>query len=473
MADASVTRRGAVRRFDGGGAAFVLPAVVLLALFSLLPILLAVYMSGHRWRPVQGRFLGVEHYERALGDLSGGLVIFTALCVLIAALYVLIHPRRTPFSRLALVGVMTCFAATAASAAWFAWGIAGFVADYRDGVPDAIDLTRRMFLDPRGEPVAELARLADLATGLWGGVLMLVVAASVLIIGQLRPATAWPRFGWPLAGALALFAATQVISVTWPKLLASGDDDFLNSLVHTVFFSVGTVVIQISLGLIIAFALYRKLRGFAFFRFVIFLPYVTPIVAMATVFALIFGARESALANQMLTGMGLEPGRWIADTTPITNYLFGTDWSGLLAGPSVGMMTAIIFGVWSYAGYNAVILLAGLTAVPEELYDVAELEGATSWQTFRHVTMPLLSPVIFFLVITGLIGTFQSFTTIYTLLGPTLNKTVHVASIEIWTEIQLGKFGYASALAIVLFLLILLLTVSQFVLLGRRQQYGD
>ncbi|GIR31061.1 MAG: hypothetical protein CM15mP45_03570 [Deltaproteobacteria bacterium] len=103
--------------------------------------------------------------------------------------------------------------------------------------------------------------------------------------------------------------------------------------------------------------------------------------------------------------LGVEPLRWIADNTPITEYLFGVEWSGLFAGPSLGMVTAILFGVWSYTGYNAVILLAGLTAIPGDLYEAAEMEGATAWQSFRHITMPLLSPVIFFLVITGLIGT--------------------------------------------------------------------
>lgn len=461
-------------RLDGlAGFVLVLPTLILLALFSLLPIILAVYMSVFRWRPVQGRFLGLQNYTLALGDLSAALLVFAALTVLIAALYLLMQPRSIALGKAALAAILACLGVTAAAAGWVALGIGRFIAAYQAGLPVALDATREMFLDRRGDPDVELARLADLAFGLWGGMAMMGVAVGLVVIGQFRPDTRWRWIGWPAAGLVAIYGATQLISVTWPKLAAAGDRDFLNALIQTVFFSFGTVILQISLGLIIAFALYRKLRGFAFFRFIIFLPYVTPIVAMATVFALIFGAREGALANQFLISLGLQPGRWIADTTPITAYLFGTNWSGLMAGPSVGMLTAIIFGVWSYAGYNAVILMAGLTAIPEDLYDVAELEGASSWQSFRHVTLPLLSPVIFFLVITGLIGTFQSFTTVYTLLGPTLNKTVNVASIEIWNEIQLGKFGYASALAIVLFLLIMLLTVSQFVLLGRRQHYGD
>ena len=137
------------------------------------------------------------------------------------------------------------------------------------------------------------------------------------------------------------------------------------------------------------------------------------------------------------------------------------------------MVTVILFGVFSYTGYNAVILLAGLTSIPGDLYEAAELEGATAWQTFRHITMPLLSPVIFFLVITGLIGTFQAFTHIYIMLGPIVNESIHTGVIMIWRKIEMGKFGYASALAVILFVLIILLTIWQFSLFSRHQEFGE
>ena len=137
------------------------------------------------------------------------------------------------------------------------------------------------------------------------------------------------------------------------------------------------------------------------------------------------------------------------------------------------MITVILFGVFSYTGYNAVILLAGLTSIPTDLYEAAEMEGATAWQTFRHITMPLLSPVIFFLVITGLVGTFQAFTHIYIMLGPIVNESIHTGVIMIWQQIEIGKFGYASALAVILFILIILLTIWQFSLFSRRQEFGE
>ena len=453
------------------GGIFLLPGVGLLLCFGILPICLAFYMSLHRWKPVQGRFMGLSHYEKAIGDLTSAMLTLTALAMLIVGIWLLTRNwKQTPAKH----SLTLCYAVGATMVVLLSWRVFElnhYVTAFQEGEAWALKMKRDMFLDRRGDPSEQLALLSGHANVLLGSALMTVLAFGLHLYGFFRKKVAWLRGIFP--GVILLYASSQVISVNWEKMMASGDDDFLNSLVHTVFFSTGTVTLQISLGLMIAFALYRKLRGFAFFRFLVFLPYVTPVVAMATVFSLIFGARESSLSNQFLAMLGVEPLRWIADNTPITEYLFGVEWSGLFAGPSLGMVTAILFGVWSYTGYNAVILLAGLTAIPGDLYEAAEMEGATAWQSFRHITMPLLSPVIFFLVITGLIGTFQAFTHIYFMLSSTVNKSLHVGSIEIWRQISLGKFGYSSALAVILFVLIILLTVAQFSLFSRHQHFGD
>ena len=465
----SINLKNWKEKLDGG--VFLLPGIGLLICFGILPICLAFYMSLHRWKPVQGRFLGFAQYEKAFGDLSSALLTLTALGVMIVGFCLL--PRnwkQTPAMR----SLILCFAVgLLLELLVVGQGIElkTFVSAFGEEEAWALEMKREMFLDFRGDPSEQLALLSEHAEALFGAAVMILAAFSLVLYGFVWRKTRWITGGIP--GLVLLYASAQVISVNWSKMMAAGDDDFLNSLIHTVYFSMGTVTMQISLGLIIAFALYRKLRGFAFFRFLIFLPYVTPIVAMATVFSLIFGARESSLSNQFLAMLGFEPLRWIADSTPITEYLFGLELSGLFAGPSLGMVTAILFGVWSYTGYNAVILLAGLTAIPGDLYEAADMEGATAWQSFRHITMPLLSPVIFFLVITGLIGTFQAFTHIYFMLSSTVNKSLHVGSIEIWRQISLGKFGYSSALAVILFVLIILLTVAQFTLFSRHQHFGD
>ena len=436
-----------------------------------MPICLAVYMSVHKWRPVQGRFLGTSHYEKALGDLTSALLVLAAFAVMIAGVWLLTRDWRSSFrgrGPTIVLGVITLllFAAVARG-----WQLHNFIVGYEEGAPWASDLASQIFFDRRGNPTEQLALVAGSSRSFFGAAGMLVVAVMFLfsaIFLKLRP-----RLMGCLAGILSIYAAGQVVSVGWTKMMASGDTDFLNSLIHTVFYCIGTITIQVSLGLIIAFALYRKLRGFAVFRFVIFLPYVVPVVAMATVFRLIFGARESSLSNQVLAALGIDPLQWIVDSTPIITHLFGLELTGLFAGPSLGMVTVILFGVFSYTGYNAVILLAGLTSIPGDLYEAAELEGATAWQTFRYITMPLLSPVIFFLVITGLIGTFQAFTHIYIMLGPIVNESIHTGVIMIWRQIEMGKFGYASALAVILFVLIILLTIWQFSLFSRHQEFGE
>ena len=428
-------------------------------------------MSVYKWRPVQGRFLGTSHYEKALGDLTSALLVLAAFAVMIGGAWLLARDWQNPLRGRGPSLVLGVVAVLLFAGVARGWQLQNFIVNYEDGVAWALEISKQMFFDRRGDPTEQIALLTRGSRVFFGAAGLLLAAVILLVTAiflNLRP-----RLTGSLAGILLIYAAGQVVSVGWSKMMAAGDSDFLNSLIHTVFYCIGTITMQVSLGLVIAFALYRKLRGFAVFRFVIFLPYVVPVVAMATVFRLIFGARESSLSNQVLAALGIEPQRWIADSTPIITSLFGVELSGLIAGPSLGMVTVILFGVFSYTGYNAVILLAGLTSIPNDLYEAAELEGATAWQTFRHITMPLLSPVIFFLVITGLIGTFQAFTHIYIMLGPIVNESIHTGVIMIWRQIEMGKFGYASALAVILFVLIILLTIWQFSLFSRHQEFGE
>jgi multiple sugar transport system permease protein len=450
---------------------FLGPGVGLLVGFSILPICLAVYMSVHRWRPVQGRFLGADHYQKALGDITSALIVLAAFSALIVGAWLLTRDWRQLFVKKALIIVLAVLTVLLIVTLFRAIQLQIFVNAYLEGMDWAYDAAPRMFIDRWSDPEEQVPFIARSARSLFGAVIIISIAKVLVGLSIVRQS--YRRLFGRASGVLVLYSGGQIVSVGWEKMMGSGDSDFLNSLIQTVFYSIGTISLQVSLGLIIAFALYRRLRGFRFFRFIIFLPYVVPVVAMATVFRLMYGSRESSLSNQFLSVIGVEPLRWIADSTPITSYLFGLELSGLIAGPSLGMLTVIMFGVFSYTGYNAVILLAGLTSIPLDLYEAAELEGATAWQTFRHITMPLLSPIIFFLVITGLIGTFQAFTHIYIMLGPIVNESIHTGVIMIWRQIEIGKIGYASALSVILFVLIILLTIWQFSLFSRFQEFGE
>jgi multiple sugar transport system permease protein len=362
------------------GYLFILPAVLIIAIFGFFPIGYAVYMSTFRWRVVKSAFIGLDNYHKALGDWLGAF-LFAGGFVLLFVTYLLwsksteIHENRKWILRIiALLGLA-----------------AGFVA----------------------------------------------------------------------------------ISNGWERMIAEGDDDFLHSLPITLFYALGTVPAELILALLLAYILFQKIRGQEFFRMLYFLPYITPVVASAVVFRTIFSPRESSLANIILSWFGIKSQEWLFESDPINNIIFGTELQGFLAGPSMALVAIILFGIWTYVGYNTVIFLAGLGSIPHELYEAAEIDGANRWQIFRYITIPLLSPITFYLAIIAFIGTFKAFNHIYVMRVPSAQGTVDVTSVTIFqTFYQANQYGYAAAQAVLLFLIILALTYAQNKIFGERVFYG-
>jgi multiple sugar transport system permease protein len=276
-----------------------------------------------------------------------------------------------------------------------------------------------------------------------------------------------------LLAALLLIAAGLIISQGWGRMVAAGDEQFLNSLQVTIYYSLGTVPAELILSLIPAYILFQKMRGQELFRMIYFLPYVTPIVATAVVFRTIFNPRETSLANQALAVLGQEPQKWLFEPKPFAQVMLGWSREGFLAGPSMALVSIIVLGVWTYVGYNTVIFLAGLGNIPRELYEAAEMDGASSWGLFRHITLPLLSPVTFYLFLIAFIGTFKAFNHIYVMQVPSAQNTVEVTSVAIFnTFYKANQFGYATAQAILLFLIILAMTLAQNKVFGEKVFYG-
>ena len=176
----------------------------------------------------------------------------------------------------------------------------------------------------------------------------------------------------------------------------------------------------------------------------------------------------------MIGKLGIQPLKWLFEPKTITELLFGLkDLQGILAGPSLALITIILFGIWSFVGYNTVIFLAGLGGISKEIYEAAEIDGANSWDLFRHVTVPLLSPITFYLFLISFIGTFKAFNHIYVMQVPNAQKTVITASVQIFlTFYKENNFSVAAAEAIILFLIILGLTVAQNKILGDKVFYG-
>jgi ABC-type sugar transport system permease subunit len=312
------------------------------------------------------------------------------------------------------------------------------------------------------------------ALAFFGG-LLLILVAHWLWTDAFKRADGAPLLG-RLLGAMVLLGSGVAISLGWQLMRQEGDRRFLSGLMRTVYYGFTAVPVQIALALVIATLLFQKLRGQELFRMIYFLPYVTPAVAAAAVFRSIFSPRPERPANTVLEWLGLPPQQWLFETRPVSQILFGglfdrlgIELTGFWAGPSLALVTVIIFGVWTFTGYNAVIFLAGLGNIPKQLYEAAAIDGATRVQQFRYITVPLLSPVTFYLTVLGFIGTFQAFTHIYVMRSPATRDAVDTASVVIFdTFYGLSNFSLAAAQSVVLFVIILILTLMQNRFFGRR-----
>lgn len=259
-----------------------------------------------------------------------------------------------------------------------------------------------------------------------------------------------------------------------PAAFADADQSVLRSFNVTFMFTLFSVPLQISLGLALAVLLFQNLKGKSLFRVVFFLPYVTPFVATSVVFSLLFSHNPSSPINQLLRALSIEPQNWLRESRGIFTLILGDGIPDFLAGPGLALLVIILFNVWIYAGYSAVIFLAGLGGIENDLYEAARIDGANGWHQFRFITLPLLSPTTFFLLLVSTIGTFQTFTQIFLLRKPGGYQAVDTLNIYIFNEIQRDSpnFGYGSALAFVLFGVILVLTVLQNRVAGRKVFYG-
>ena len=288
-------------------------------------------------------------------------------------------------------------------------------------------------------------------------------------------------------GVLYRASALLYVPVFWVLLsfgldgmLDTGDQRLYNGFKVTFFYAVGTIPIQLSIALGLAYLLFKSLRGKGIFRVLFFLPYVTPVIASAVVFRAIFSPHPSSMANRFWEFWGFEGQRWLYESRSIAVVILEAMsidsypvWVET-AFPSVALVSIILYNIWVYVGYDIVILLAGLSAIPQHYYEAAEIDGANSWQTFRHVTLPLVSPTLFFLSMVAVIGTFKAFNHIYILRTPGARDSVDVLSVAIFDQIfEFHNAGYASAMAFVLFVAILALTFLQNRILGKRVFYGE
>jgi multiple sugar transport system permease protein len=216
------------------------------------------------------------------------------------------------------------------------------------------------------------------------------------------------------------------------------DELFWKSLSVTTYYTLATVPLILVLGFVLALLLNQQVRGLSFWRTIYYLPTLVPAVASAVLWIWIFNP-DFGLLNSVLRQAGMPTSQWIYSETAVV--------------PSLVIMSS-----WGF-GNAMVIFLAGLQGVPRHLYEAVSIDGGGVWQRFRHVTLPMMTPTIFYNLVTGVIGTFQVFNQAYVMTqgGPNNASLFYIYYLyrKAFTE---SAMGYASALAWVLFMVIMVIT---------------
>jgi multiple sugar transport system permease protein len=232
------------------------------------------------------------------------------------------------------------------------------------------------------------------------------------------------------------------------------DADLRTAIWNTLYYTVGSVPLTMIAGLAIALLLNQQIRARGLFRTMYYLPVVTPLVVASIVWKWVYGG-DFGLLNYYLIKSSMidKPLLWLSDVH--------------LAMPAV-----IIMSVWKSAGFAMVVYLAGLQAIPEELYEAATVDGAGAWQKLRTITIPLLAPTTLFLLVIQVIGSFQVFTQIFILTnGGPINATTTIVYYIYQQGFKYFQMGYASAVAYVLLGMLFIFTLIQIRLYSRRVEF--
>ncbi len=223
------------------------------------------------------------------------------------------------------------------------------------------------------------------------------------------------------------------------------------SLANTAFFTFIGVPLQLTVAFLLALMLNQGIRGRSIYRTLFYLPAITPAVASAVVWAQILNPQFGVL-NEVLGWFGIGPIKWLFDET--------------YAKPAL-----ILMSLW-FVGPQMIIFLAGLQGVPQTLLEAAEIDGANVWRRFWHVTVPIVSPVILFNLIIGIIGSFQVFTSAFVMTGGGPRDSTLFLVLYIYRNaFQYFRMGYAATLSWVLFVIIMIFTALQFLLANRWVYY--
>jgi multiple sugar transport system permease protein len=236
--------------------------------------------------------------------------------------------------------------------------------------------------------------------------------------------------------------------------LATTDRFFLKSLWNTTRYTLGVVLPSMAIALFFASLLNQNIRFKHTYRAIYFVPVVAPVVALALLWGWLYEP-NFGIINSVLRTIGIKGPSWLGTTT----------WA---------LRSVIIMAIWAGLGFQIVIFLAGLQGISQEYYEAAAIDGANAWQKFVRITLPLLSPVTFFVLVTGIIGTFQDFALVWVLTqGGPANSTQLIVMYLYGLAFRLQRMGLASAVAYSVFIVIVGLTILNFILSKRWVFYEE
>ncbi len=264
---------------------------------------------------------------------------------------------------------------------------------------------------------------------------------------------------YPLVTTVGL-SFTNAGRVADPQLVGAAnydyvlsDSTFWTAFNNTVYMGIGSILIGMPLSLIIATLIHNLPFAQGFFKALYFVPNVTSAVAAAIAFLYVFYPTPDGWVNGLIGMFGIEPQRWFAD-------------------PALSRLSAILLGVWHGIGFDVLIWLAGLTAVPPELHEAAATDGAGVVRRFWHVTLPSLRPIIIFILVTSTIGAFKRFTDVFQIGGIDGAPAGTLSTLMLYvyrTGFGLFDFGRGSAASIVIFLMIMAVTALNLTLTRSRK----
>lgn len=272
----------------------------------------------------------------------------------------------------------------------------------------------------------------------WGLLFALpaILGLMIFTIGPIAASFVFSLTDWTIGGQMTFIGLDNY------RTILTEDATFSQSMFVTTFYALGSVPLGLAAAFIIALLLNQKVRGLSVFRTIYYLPTIVPSIANTMLWLWMFNP-DFGLLNSLLEGVGLPGSKWIYDE-------------------STAIPSLIMMSTWGI-GNTVIIFLAGLQSVPTHLYEAAEVDGGNRWHKFFHITIPSMTPTIFFNLVMSLISTFQAFNQAYVMTNGGPNNSTLFYVFYLWrTAFTETKIGYASALAWILFFVIMVLTVLIF-----------